>query len=177
MPKVLVLALIAMSLISAAEAAPVTWTLQNVVFKSGGTATGSFVYDVDTSTYSSISITTSPFMLLGTTYTEIAENPLSDASFLLSHRFDVRQPGDLMVFFLDFESDLTNAGGTVGLSTSVATEAYCFDASVLPCLTETGRIIDPIANASVFALVPIPAAAWLFGSALGLLGWARCKKA
>lgn len=29
------------------------------------------------------------------------------------------------------------------------------------------------ASTSYFAVVPVPAAAWLFGSALGLLGWAR----
>ncbi|HJP39677.1 MAG TPA: VPLPA-CTERM sorting domain-containing protein, partial [Gammaproteobacteria bacterium] len=28
-------------------------------------------------------------------------------------------------------------------------------------------------EAMVFQVVPVPAAAWLFGSALGLLGWAR----
>jgi len=32
-------------------------------------------------------------------------------------------------------------------------------------------------SGNLIAPVPIPAAVWLFGSALGLLGWMRCKKA
>ena len=43
-----------------AHADPVTWTLDNAVFDDDGTATGSFVYDRDTNTYSDVSITTSP---------------------------------------------------------------------------------------------------------------------
>jgi len=33
--------------------------------------------------------------------------------------------------------------------------------------------IDNYGNATVSAVVPVPASAWLFGSALGLLGWVR----
>lgn len=32
-------------------------------------------------------------------------------------------------------------------------------------------------EAMVFTVVPVPAAVWLFGSALGLLGWARRRVA
>jgi hypothetical protein len=44
-----------------AAAIPVTWELENAVFSSGRTATGSFVFDPDTDTYSSIDIDTMPF--------------------------------------------------------------------------------------------------------------------
>lgn len=35
---------------------------------------------------------------------------------------------------------------------------------------------SPNGHAMVFQVVPIPAAAWLFGSALGLLGWTSAKR-
>ena len=37
---------------------PLTWTISNATFSDGGTASGTFVYDADTNTYSSINITT-----------------------------------------------------------------------------------------------------------------------
>jgi hypothetical protein len=40
-------------------ATPLTWTLQNVTFSDGGTATGSFVYDASTETVVSYSISVS----------------------------------------------------------------------------------------------------------------------
>jgi hypothetical protein len=43
---------------STAGAMPVTWDLEDVVFQNGETATGSFVYDADTNTFSNIDIVT-----------------------------------------------------------------------------------------------------------------------
>src|SRR5258708_19781801 len=43
-----------------ASAAPVVWTLSGVTFSDGGTASGSFIFDADTNTYSSINVTTTP---------------------------------------------------------------------------------------------------------------------
>lgn len=39
-----------------AQAVPVQWTLQNMTFSNGSTATGSFTFDLDTNTFSDISI-------------------------------------------------------------------------------------------------------------------------
>ncbi len=39
-----------------AQAVPVQWTLQNMTFSNGSTATGSFTFDVATNTFSDISI-------------------------------------------------------------------------------------------------------------------------
>jgi hypothetical protein len=36
-----------------------------------------------------------------------------------------------------------------------------------------GGAVAALSNARAFSVVPVPAAAWLFGSALGLLGWMR----
>ena len=41
-----------------AQAITIEWTLNDVVFTDGGTASGSFLYDTDTSTYSNVSIVT-----------------------------------------------------------------------------------------------------------------------
>jgi hypothetical protein len=44
--------------VGTASAVPVTWNLLQVQFQDGGTASGSFVYDADTNTYSNVNITT-----------------------------------------------------------------------------------------------------------------------
>ena len=52
----------------AVHAAPVTWTLRDVVFNDGTTAAGSFVYDAHKNTYVNFSITTTSGNAYGDTY-------------------------------------------------------------------------------------------------------------
>jgi len=40
-----------------------------------------------------------------------------------------------------------------------------------------GTSVADLSNVRAFSVVPVPAAVWLFGSALGLLGWRRKAKA
>ncbi len=54
----LALTLSMMGFASTANAVPIKWTLIDIVFDDGGTATGSFVYDAETDTYSNIRIST-----------------------------------------------------------------------------------------------------------------------
>src|SRR3954453_13212771 len=58
-------------------AAPVLWTLSGVTFADGGTASGSFVYDATTNTYSAINVTSAGGTLSSVTY--IATSPLAAA--------------------------------------------------------------------------------------------------
>ena len=51
-------AAMASALMTGAQAAPVLWTLNGVVFDDGSTASGSFVYDAATNQYTNIQITT-----------------------------------------------------------------------------------------------------------------------
>ena len=52
-----------------AQAIPLEWTLDNVVFSDGGTASGSFFYDDDTDIYSNVAVTTTTgSVLTGTNY-------------------------------------------------------------------------------------------------------------
>jgi hypothetical protein len=99
-----------------ANAAPILWTLDDVTFRDGGTASGSFIFDADTSIYSSIDVETTA----GSTV-------LSGRSYQIEHPFYVGSPmflvmiESLPVAFgtrslqLPFAEDLTNAGGTVTL--------------------------------------------------------------
>ena len=55
------------------RAIPLTWTLHNVTFNDGGTASGTYVYDADTNTVSNINIvTTAGSAMPGATYTNLS---------------------------------------------------------------------------------------------------------
>jgi len=99
---------------SIASADGITWTLSDVTFNDGGLASGSFVYDALTNTYSSIDITTtSGSAFAGTTY-----NALGGLFGSTSNGMLLGASGDLTntdVLILLFGAALTDSGGTVVL--------------------------------------------------------------
>ena len=99
----------------------VRWTLSGVTFSDGATASGSFVYDLKTNTYSHIQITTSQgTSFAGTTYTGATD--IAETSTQLPAL--ARMPaGDWANLFLYFSTGLSNAGGNVPL-TNASAESY-----------------------------------------------------
>ncbi len=159
-----------------ALAASVQWTLNNWSFSDGsGSATGSFVYDADLGTFSNVSITSTidsaTFAFDGvnadaTTLEFVTGDPgsgdLTGTEVLLG---ELGNPG------------MTNAGGTLFILTSGganpnSSQSVCDNSdcssSGSPVFLTSGNITGTV--------VPVPAAVWLFGSALGLLGWLRRMK-
>ena len=164
----------------AGHAAVVTWQLVSVTFDDGGVANGSFDYDADTDTFSAINIDTS-----GGTNPDFLNTPSygiwgGDPFTTLPQVFETLQTswpdltdltGAFAMGFI-FGSPLTNAGGTIPMGINNSGEVICSEATCDAGITKF-RVIT---GGSV-STVPVPAAAWLFGSGLiGLIGVARRKK-
>ena len=160
----LVLGLLILSF-SSAFAAPVTWSLNGIVFDDGGTATGSFVYDADTDMYSVINITTQGGDTVGfpgDSYTQLFTENDSTSESLQTQPISGNSG-----FGMKFETSLTDTGGLVDI-------VFGDPISVEICFGCSGPL-RYIAAGSVSA-IPIPAAVWLFSSALAGLGWFRRRK-
>ncbi|MGI9308973.1 MAG: hypothetical protein ACR2P6_06910 [Gammaproteobacteria bacterium] len=162
---------------SSAQAIPVEWTLNTVQFDDGGTATGSFVYDADTDTYTDFSIQT--FWV----------DPSRSAGFWDNGLTAIQSatPTELIVanYFLDsfqelfeeltlnYSGALTNSGGTYSLSGSERF-THIYDDPDLGIVQDAGdRLI--VSGTVSTNVIPIPAAVWLFSSGLGLLGFLKRK--
>ena len=155
-----------------AEAVPLTWTLDGVIFQDGGTANGSFVYDADTNIFSDIEInTTAGTDFAGATYTD----------FLFGNDFsglqvvpDASLPSLVgsLEFTISWSSPLTNNGGTIDVP--IAVEGLCQNAA---CDVASAIRATEFFTGSVTA-VPIPPALYLFGSGLlALIGISRRTRA
>ena len=155
-----ILVLILLSFAFAANAAPVTWTINNAIFDDGGILTGQFDYDAVANQYSNISIHTTA----GTFLTEPAD--YGQVGLWGIDQVYIEEVGSLglgaRTVGLKFEQQLSSAGGS-----------FTLDAFEVINFPDTRELL---AGATVTA-VPVPAAVWLFGSALAGLGWMRRKQA
>jgi len=165
------LALLALGMLAApAGAVPVLWTLTDVQFDDGATAIGSFVYDADLDQFSAVSIETTPGFVPGAVYGEVLFGAATDALAIPAGLADLTGAPALQ---LVFQQPLTNAGGVADLASFVpgfsSFEQTCFDASCFSAGVDrtvlTGGVIGTV--------VPLPAAGWLFVSALALVWSAR----
>jgi len=130
MSRVLLIALLGAGL---SLAAPVTWTLQNVTFTDGGTATGSFVYDASTGIVSSYSISvaggnTETFPTFtyqnGTLHNSGASAVPQDG--VIDFDTDIVSYGESRLLALPV-LPLPSTGGTVSLNLANDYGAECYD--------------------------------------------------
>lgn len=159
---------------ASAQAAPILWTLSDVLFMDGGTASGSFVYDATTESYSNIAITTTDSSLVtNATYTAGLFGTATDVALVPSAPAD--QTGQ-RTFQLIYQFALTDAGGYVLLYDPFFPAYSSFDATCLNagCSSiDYDRLVIDGAITGVPYVVPVPGAVWLLGSALAALGIAR----
>jgi hypothetical protein len=112
---------------------PIAYQLVNVTFGDGGMAMGSFIYDIDTNTFSSVDITTSSasgiFGPLGSTYTSPYPGPYGCCGFAFVPNIALGNFTETPVLSLGTVSAvLTDAGGSFQIQgfEGVCANANCF---------------------------------------------------
>lgn len=137
----------------AALAAPVTWYLSGVTFSDGGTASGSFVFDAATSTYSSVNIVTSGGTVAPSTYVGVVPTPQSD-EFLIQGLTSAGNGAGSPTIALFYANYLTDAGGTVAFFNPVSGEGQCGGAG---CTTFAGGVAArTVVSGYITSVRPVP---------------------
>ena len=159
-------------------AIPMTWTLQDVTFDDGGTASGSYQYDADTDLYSNIDVTTTTTASFdGSVYNFLRPGSGSlDYGFTVIDVVEADMSGNQHIAMVLIDS-MTNAGGSIDFGANggfAPWEGYCAEADCT-----TGFIERNIVGGSVFGVaieVPEPSTFILLWSGLIGLGLSRRRK-
>jgi hypothetical protein len=129
-------------------ASPLKWRLQGVTFADGATASGSFIFDSGTHSFSSVGITTTSGTRAGASYAPVSTGLTADSTGVLFVTSGALNQTGLPGFSMFFSPPLERLGGT---STLTGQEASCGDAG---CSMPSGTT-RLIASGSVVAVVPI----------------------
>jgi len=157
-----------------AQATLVTWTLNNVTFDDGGTASGWIEFDAATQSSTSYNVSLTAGSVLPAFTFVHANSYLSNVGAYGPNSFYFWESGtgatEPRTFNLSFATPLGDEGGTHELLT-----AYSYDCANCTFRMVTGGSLT--APAAVGNGVPEPATLGLMVPALGMLGWmARRRK-
>jgi hypothetical protein len=156
------------------QAASITWNV-NLIFSSpAATVTGTYDFDASTGFFTGIDVTAaSPqFVPNPSVYDAAWDAPYSTASMI-----DFYTTGGMAgkyAMVIELEEAMTDTRDVINvatLTTFLCVDAGCDDYSVVTVYNNSNDFTGTVSS------VPLPAAAWLFGSALfGLIGVTRRKK-
>ena len=154
------------------HAASILWTLTDIVFDDGGTATGSFIYDADTNMFSSVSVTTSGGSIDPGNYSDVLFGDATNAGLVGQLLADYT--GDRLLQLI-FQTPLTNAGGIVDLTfINPAFSSFEFTCGDSGCFA--GTIERTMVTGGLIG-TPVPATAPLMVSGIGVwLAWMRRER-
>jgi len=147
--------------IQCATAEPITWTLVGVTFADGGTASGSFTYNVDTNTATLIDIvTTSGTSFGGATYLSLSPPPSLD-----DFGIDMVPNGGLADFtgspllVINLTAMMTDSGGVIPILASDSDEGTCSNpgckAGTPARIFSGGELVSNVPEPSSLTRVPI----------------------
>jgi hypothetical protein len=162
-----------------ALASPVKWTLSDVTFDDGGTASGSFFFDADTQVFSAVDIVTvSGTVVTGHTYAFTCNcGPGESARILFALTQDSNTSlANVPFVWLPFAGPMTNAGGTIAIDRANAgfnegqcnNTVHCTSAVAPKAARLSGQIVG-VAPAPAPTLSPW--ATILLIAGLAGLGW------
>jgi len=157
-----------------ASADSVIWTLTDLTFEDGGTASGYFVYDATTNTVTSIDIVTTGGASGGATYTSLdpGYGPYSfDMAFVTVPGLSDYTGAPALEFQTVGDVALTNVGGVVPVDVNefVCTDAVCDTAGEVRGTLDGGTLVGVV-------ITPEPSAVLFLGIGLFVfVGMAKCK--
>jgi hypothetical protein len=162
-----------------AQANSVTWTINNAIFDDGGTLTGGFTFDEGTNLFTDVSITTSDnSFLVEHDYSSLS---LFSPLIAISNHANTSPQYFNGSFQMVFSELLTDAGGVVALTNATregCTAGSPFGGSRCDAFAQTGWSRMLVSGTVSVSAVPVPAAVWLFGTALmGIVGFGKRRKA
>lgn len=170
MKKTLRAALIAGLLLSGAatqaHAVPITWTLENVTFTDGASATGSFTIDADDQVWSAFNISTTA----GPSLSAFTYDPTNSGLYFNGfgpNSFTIMPANGQRYLTFSFLTALTDAGGTVAIHTPASWE--CYNCSPWRNMSGSVTTVAP-------AEVPEPGTLALMLPAIGMLGWVSRRR-
>ena len=184
---------IAVALAVGAFAAPASadtianFTLDNVTFSDGGTASGSFTLDLDTSALSNVDITTSMNIdstSFGATYNDSSTNTFTNGTTAqfefdnLYYYFPVPFPTGEDSLIIDLPGPLTaaNLAGSSSFAASGSESEYFFLCGEFPYDFCGARTITAGTLDTGVSATPLPATLPLFAGGLGFVGYLTGRK-